>query len=152
MKFLVVLSFFLFSWLFPAPIKFIESSKQEAYAGHRQAGKSIHYLVKFIANKPSSKLSFDKIWIGSDQVEFKAYTLRKNNVISTIFEKGDTVIIDVYQHFRPDKEDNLIMVTNDFPKVPKEYKGQALIQYSYKGKIKYFIVKEFIEKEKVYYP
>lgn len=152
MKFLVVLGFFLFSWLFPAPIKFIESSKQEAYAGHRASGKSIHYLVKFIANKPSSKVSFDKMWIGADHIEIKAYTKSNTNVISTAFEKGDTVFVDAYQHFRPDKEDNLIMVTNDFPKVPKEYKGQAFIQYTYKGKVKYFIVKEFIEKEKVYYP
>lgn len=122
-----------------------------SYAGQAQSGKSNHYQIKMIAKTNSSKLSFENLWVGTQFLNIKAYTL-ENNWAKSEFEKGDTIYIDAYQRFLPNDKGGLEAQKTEQKTVPMEYQGQALLEYKYKGKSKYWIISEITSLPSVYYP
>ena len=150
MKFLTIL-LFLFGWFFTPPFEKVDATVQHFNAGRRMSGKSVQYKIKFVANKPSRKITFNKVYIGSEPVEFKVYSLNEQKQPVQTYEKGDTIYIDAYMNFRPNDKDVLELVDNGLPKKVEEYQGEALIEFHFKGKKKEFIIEKFAKLKTVNY-
>ncbi|MCK5847232.1 MAG: hypothetical protein KAG84_07330 [Bacteroidales bacterium] len=151
MKYLIIL-LFLFGWFNFDAFEEIDATVQHSNAGRRMSGKSVHYQVKLIANKPSKKITFEKMWIGSNPVELTVFTYDDKKQIKYNYEKGDTIYIDAYMRYRPNDKDVLALVENGLPKKVVEYQGEAIIQYKVKSKRKELIIKSFKKLETVNHP
>ena len=152
MKLLSILLLFCFGWFTSTPFEFSNATVRQFNAGQRMGGQNVQYQVKFIANKPSRKITFKKMWIGSEQVEFRVSGIAKDNSMTATYGRGDTIVIEANMSYRPNENGALTLVDNGLSKKVKEYKGKAIIEYTYKGKIKEFIVADFTRLETVNYP
>lgn len=151
MKYIAVVLVFFFGWFGGTPFSHLLSTEQTSFGGRAQSGKTVQYQLKFIAKAPSTKLSFEGLWIGVNEVEMKAFS-KIDGVINQTFEKGDTIYIDAYQRHLPNKEGSLELSKYSSKAVPIEYKGRAVLQYKFKGKTKHYTIENFKKLPKVYYP
>ncbi len=152
MKYIAVILVFFFGWFGVTPFSAILSTEQVSFGGRAQSGKTVQYQLKFIAKAPSTKLSFDGLWVGVNEVEMDVYAITMGDKKLSTFEKGDTVYINAYQRHLPNKEGSLELSKYSSKAVPIEYKGRAVLQYKFKGKTKYYTIEEFKKLPKVYYP
>lgn len=136
----------------------IKATSQKWYGGRQETGFGTYYELTIIPNSNSDNLLFDKMWVGKQYFEIQCYQKGKK-MRNNLFGKGDTITIRVNKdevHKKLPfvvKDDNSKekCLTEKYP-VPKEYTGDALLSYVYKGKRKYFEIKEFTKIEPVYYP
>ncbi len=134
----------------------IKATSQIWHAGTEQGGFGTYYELTIVPKTNSDKLVFDKMWIGKKYFDIQCFQKGKK-MRNNLFAKGDTITIRVNNNEShrilpfETKEDNGKSKIKKHP-VPKEYKGEALLSYLYKGKRKYFEIKKFTIKEPVYYP
>jgi hypothetical protein len=152
MKYLAVILLFFFGWFGRVPFSQHETTMQTSFGGRAQSGKTIEYKIKLIAKAPSTKLSFEGLWVGADQTDMQSFTILKDNKRGKEFLKGDTIQVIGYIRLKPNKEGTLVIANRKSIAVPIEYQGSAVLQYKYKDKIKYYIIDEFKKLPKVYYP
>ncbi len=135
----------------------INATSQKWTGGRQETGYGTYYELTIVPNTNSENLVFDKLWIGNDYFDVQSYQKGKK-MRNNLFGKGDTITIRVNKSIKPepmhfeisnDKKNKCL--TENHP-VPKEYKGDALLSYTYKGKRNYFEIKHFTVKEPVYYP
>ncbi len=136
----------------------IKATSQEWHAGREEAGYGTYYELTIVTGENSDNLIFDKMWVGKDFFEVQTFQKGKK-MRNNLFSKGDTVTIRVNKATRikpmpfvikdEGKEESNIKNKN-LP--PKDYDGAALLSYVYKGKRKYFEIKEFIKIDPLYYP
>ncbi len=144
MKFLGFILLFLFGIFFSTPFKIISTTQQNVVGGRMESGRSVVYEFRMVAEKPSTKLQFEDVWIGVKHYAIKASHQRADNSISNDFEKGDTIYFQAIERYLPGDNGELELQKNPNPKnVPLEYTGRALIGYKYKGKQHYHVIEEF---------
>lgn len=134
----------------------INATSQKWYGGREETGFGTYYELTIVPKTNSDNLVFDQIWIGKKYFDIQCFQKGKK-MRNNLFAKGDTVTIRVNKdevkrimpfESKEDKDDCLI---KKHP-LPKEYEGEALLSYVYKGKRKYFEIKKFTEIEPVNYP
>lgn len=152
MKYLFLLVTFFFGWFCSTPFEYSQATVQHTNAGRQKSGKSVHYQIKLVANKPSKKITFEKMWVGAEAVEFNVYTLNKDNQIQKFYKKGDTIYIDSYIRYLPNENGALMPVDNGLTDRVKEYQGQAVLEYTYKGETEELIIKNFEKLKSVNMP
>ena len=135
----------------------INATSQKWTGGRQETGFGTYYELTIIPNTNSENLVFDKMWVGKKYFDVQSFQKGKK-MRNNLFGKGDTVTIRVNVSVRPQpmpfdrKDDNKDKCLTEKHPVPKEYKGEALLSYVYKGKRKYFEIKEFTKKEPIFYP
>lgn len=154
MKIITLLfSIFFLTSSYAQEFEIIDATAQKWAGGQKQSGHGINYSITLIANKSSQKLNFDKLWIGSNYFDIKAYKhVGVKNV--EIYDKGDTVYINARSLSRPAENEDITTESQN-PKLempPFEFKAAALIGYTCKGKRKYKTVDVIKEAKAVYYP
>ncbi len=144
MRILGFILLFLFGIFFSTPFKVIKTTKQEQMGGRQESGTSTVYQFKLVAKKPSSKLKFQDLWIGTRYYAIEASHQNADNSISNDFGKGDTIFFQASDRYLPDESGDLVLQKEvQHKNVPIEYAGRALIGYTYKGKTHYYIVDDF---------
>jgi len=144
MKILGFILLFLFGIFFSTPFKMIKTTKQEQMAGRQESGTATVFTFKLIAKKPSSKLQFSDLWIGTRYYAIEASHQKPDHSISNDFEKGDTIYFQATERYLPNENGELVLQESAQKKnVPIEYEGRALIGYTFKGKKHYYAVKDF---------
>ena len=152
MKILSLIILCFFGWFTTIPFDKVDATVQHLNAGRRKSGKSVQYQIKLVAHKPSSKITFTNMYVGSEPVEFKVYKLTENNQISMTYQKGDTVYIDASMRYKPNEEGLLTLVNNGLPKTVVEYKGEAILKYTFKNKKYELTIENFKKLPTVNYP
>ena len=152
MKILSLIILCFFGWFATIPFDKVDATVQHFNAGRRESGKSVQYQIKLVAHKPSSKITFTNMYVGSEPVEFKVYKLTENNQISMTYQKGDTVYIDASMRYRPNNNDVLELVNNGLPKTVVEYEGKAILKYTFKNKKYELVIENFKRMPTVNYP
>jgi hypothetical protein len=152
MKYLTILLVWFFGWFSTTPFSDVSATEQGAAGGRKESGTSIHYQIKMKANANPEKLQFNKMWIGTDYAIIKVYALDENGEIKADFVKGDVIYIDAYQRFTYDESGSKSMQIQSTESVPKEYKGKAILQYTFKGKVDYLTIEEFKKLPRIEYP
>ncbi len=152
MKYLFLLVTFFFGWFVSTPFEYSQATVQHTNAGRQESGKSVHYQIKLIANKPSKKITFEKMWVGAEAVEFNVYSLNAENQITKTYNKGDTIFIDSYIRYLPNEDGVLLAVDNGLSDKVQEYQGQAILEYTYKGEKEELIIKNFKRLQTVNMP
>jgi len=152
MKFISVILLCFFGWFSSVPFDKVDATVQHHNGGRRLSGKTVQYRVKVVAHKPSSKITFTNMYIGSEPVEFRVYKLIENNQISSTYKKGDTVYIDASMRFVPNDQEVLQLVDNGLPKKVVEYKGEAIIEYKFRNKKYELVLESFRKIPTVNYP
>ena len=152
MKSLSIIALCIFGWFVTTPFDVVETTYQKSVGGRAESGVSHTYTVKMVAKADSKKLHFTDLWVDTLWFEANAYRLKDDHSYSNEFSKGDTIYIMVSRRTFPagDKEG-----FRDFYKPGKkapEYDGAGLIGYEYKGKPKFYIIKEFKTLKAVYMP
>ncbi len=150
-KITLTILLFIFGWFCSSPFEQIDATVQHFNAGRQMSGKSVQYQVKLIANKPSRKITFEKMWVGTNPATLKVYTLDENKQVSYTYKKGDTIYIDAYMNYRPNDKGVLELVDNGLSNKAVEYQGEAYIEYSYKGKKEKLIIEDFRKLETINY-
>jgi hypothetical protein len=144
MRILGFILLFLFGIFFSTPFKVIRITQQEQRGGQYESGASTVYQFKLVAKKPSSKVHFQDLWIGTRYYAIEASHQNADNSISNDFEKGDTILFQASDRYLPDESGDLVLQKEvQHKNVPIEYAGRALIGYTFKGKTHYYIVEEF---------
>ena len=151
MKYLLLLTFF-FGWFISTPFEYSQATVQHTNAGRQRSGKSVHYQIKLVANKPSKKITFQKMWVGAEAVEFNVSSKNAENQVVKTYSKGDTIYIDSYIRYLPDENGVLTAVDNGLTDKVQEYQGQAILEYTYKGKTEELIIKDFKKLRSVNMP
>jgi hypothetical protein len=153
MRILGFILLFLFGLFFSTPFKLVESTKQNHAGGRMESGTSTVYTFKLVAKKASDKLQFQDLWIGVKYYPIEATHQNPDNSISTEFEKGDTIYFQAIERYLPNENGELKLQKSPNPKVvPMEYKGHALIGYTFKGKKHYYVVEHFKDLPNVNHP
>ena len=128
---------------FTKDFEVVDATSQKWIGGIPGAGKGTNYEIKVLAFKNSARLQIDKIWIGEEYYDISALKDSKKTK-DTSFEKMDTLYIKVHKYIRTDREGVEIKTEVDQKnKLPKEYVGEALIGFTYKGKRKYKTIGSF---------
>jgi len=137
----------------------IGATSQKWTGGRQETGFGTYYELTIVPNTNSDNLIFDKLWIGKRYFDVQSFQKGKK-MRNNLFAKGDTITIRVNKdevhkrmpfEIKPENEDKEKCLTEKHP-VPKEYEGEALLSYIFKGKRKYFEIKHFTVLEPVYYP
>lgn len=138
-------------------LELIKAEYQMIAGGTVWSSTEIRYDVYFKTNVASSKLKFEELWI--DDMYFKGNEIHVINLAnnSNQFEKGDNIKISFSkininrppEHSDSDLKEQQI---EEIKSKPFEFEGQALIAYSFKNKIHYFIVKNFEQMKPVLRP
>lgn len=136
---------------FGPKFKLVEASSQEWAGGRYETGFGTYYKMTLITRGGSEKLQVEDLWIGDSFFEVKAL---KNpaNKSDLIFAKRDTVYVKWSLNFKPDKEGVSKQVVGAQKEPPFEFNGEALLGYTWKGKKKFFEIKDFRKLEKIIYP
>ncbi|RLD67537.1 MAG: hypothetical protein DRI84_02190 [Bacteroidetes bacterium] len=143
MKILGFILLFLFGIFFSTPFKVVKVTKQEQMGGRMESGTSTVYLFKIVAKKPSTKLHYEDLWIGTEYYAIEASHQKPDNSITNEFEKGDTIFFQAVRRFLPDDRGDLVLQkSSQIKNVPLEYAGKALIGYKYKEKQHYYAVED----------
>ncbi len=135
----------------------ISAVSQKWTGGREETGFGTYYELTIVPNTDSDNLLFDRLWIGKKYFDIQSYQKGKK-MRNNLFGKGDTITIRVNNSVRPKpmpfvrKDDNNDKCLTEKHPLPKEYKGEALLSYVYKGKRKYFTIKHFTESEPLAYP
>lgn len=152
MKYIAILLFYFFGWFISVPFDSFTATQQKSYGGRAKSGSTIHYQFKMLAKVSSDKLEFTNLWIGVDNMKIKYFSLDNDKQQLNSFERGDTIYVDAFVNSRPDENGNLVTVGTSTKALPIEYQGKGLLEYKYKGKIKYYTIEEIKSLPKVYYP
>ena len=152
MKYIAILLFYFFGWFISIPFDSFQATQQKSYGGRAKSGSTTHYQLKMLAKVSSDKLEFTNLWIGVDNVEIKYYSLDKDKQQQNSFKRGDTIYVEAYVIAKPDENGNLVTVGTGSNTPPVEYQGKGLLEYKYKGKLKYHIIENIKSLPKVYYP
>ena len=126
------------------PFKQFDASEQTSMGGRQESGKTVNYTIKVVVKQSSSKLQFNTLWLGVDNVDIYLRKADGSFLEGNRFEKGDTVLVVAYKRYLPN-EDGALQLRKEHPNktVPVEYGGSALLKYSLKGKTKYYIISKF---------
>jgi len=145
--------YLLFTMCLGADADVIKSESQKWYAGQARSGHGTKYTVTLVVDCPSSKIIFDRFWVGEKYLKPYVYnkSADKDALDKAYFEKGDTLVISANDRIIPEE---FRKIDNDEIKIiPPKYKGEALIGYSnLKGKRKVIEIKGFTVLKKVNYP
>ena len=152
MKILSLILLCFFGWFTTIPFNKVDATVQHFNGGQRKSGKTIDYQIKLVAHKPSSKITFTNMYIGSEPVEFKVFKLTDDKQVSMTYQKGDTVFISASMRYRPNENDVLELVNNGLPKTVVEYEGEAILKYTFKNKKYELIIENFKKMPTVNYP
>lgn len=136
-----------FGWFQSPTLKIISATEQEWRGGRKESGKGINYMFTMLAGESSENLKFEKIYI--KEMCFNAVVYHQKSDLSqhSDFKKNDTLILQINRQWLP-IEGNLSEQKNYTDEKPKiEMKGEAMIQYTLKGK-RYYQVITKIEKLK----
>lgn len=131
----------------------IEATSQKWHGGIPGAGYGTYYELTIVPKANSDVLVFDEMWIGKEY--YKISTFQKGKKMrNNLFAKGDTITIRVNArtNIKPmpfTEKDNCLVERHD---APKDYKGEAILSYKYKGKRKYKEIEKFKVKEELNYP
>lgn len=152
MKYTAILLFYFFGWFISVPFDNFQATQQKSYGGRAKSGSTIHYQFKMLAKVSSDKLEFTNLWIGMDNMEIRYYSKDNDKQQQSSFERGDTIYVDAYVNSRPDENGNLVTVGTGSIAPPIEYQGKGLLEYKYKGVLKYYTIENIKSLPKVYYP
>ena len=131
----------------------ITATSQKWKDKQKSTGYGTYYEITIVPKVNSEELRFDKLWIGDKYFQVSCYQKGKR-VKNDTFGAGDTITIRVNDEIVPKsmpfvkKED----YKNENTLPPKEYKGEALLSYLFKGKRKYIKIDKFTVIEPVSYP
>ncbi len=135
----------------------IKATSQKWHGGIKGSGYGTYYELTIVPNTNSDKLLFDRLWIGKKYFDIQSFQKGKK-MRNNLFGKGDTITIRVNKSVKLKpmpfvrKDDNNDKCLTEKHPLPKEYKGEALLSYVYKGKRKYFEIKHFTVLEPINYP
>jgi hypothetical protein len=127
----------------------IKATSQTYVAGIKNGGKGTSYRITCISSSSSEDLKIDKLWIGQDLLEAKAFKYT-GITPEEKFAPGDTIIIEA-SRFTSGHGENLEQSKANIPP-PIKYKGEGLIGYRCGKKTKYRSVKKFEELPRINTP
>ena len=125
-------------------IEVIDAYSQEWIAGQQDGNNGTNYFFAIKVSKSSENLAFKELWIGNERIPFRLFT-DIHTTGDTTFAKNDTVYIRgqiIEDNYLDVKDTSEISVEEP----PIDYTGEALIVYTYRQKLKYYVVKE-VEKK-----
>jgi len=128
-----------------------KATKQSWAGGQPMTGFGTNYVVHFITTCNSNKLEFGTFWVGERYYNSDYFILNKQVVHE--FKANDTLSFQVsfrnyWGQYQPDGYNENYNI--DIP--PIDYNGEALIEYTYKGKKHYYIIHKLEELEYLAYP
>ncbi len=130
----------------------IKTTSQKWTDKQKSTAYGTNYEITIVPKVNSDELRFDKLWIADKYFQVSCYQ-KGRRVKNDTFGAGDTITIRVNDEIVPK---SMTYVKNEDIEnentLPKEYKGEALLSYIYKGKRKYKIIDKFIIIEAVNYP
>ena len=137
--------------LFGPKVKLIDATSQDWIAGRYESGRGTDFVISLKARGGSDNIRVEKLWVDGYMYEVEAVKdLAKRSDKS--FDRGDTLYVKAGKKLKPDKEGKMKQVSGKNIDPEKEYEGAALLAYTWKGKRKYLVIKEFNELEKIIYP
>lgn len=148
----IILTSLCFFSCFGKDFKIVESTSQKWVGGIPGSGKGTNYVIKIVPYKNSDKLHIDKIWIGNKYFEVTPLTDPRNKK-STSFQEKDTLYIRIHHYIRTNMQGEVLKPKlSEENELPHEYEGEALLAFTYKGKRKYKVIKEFKKLKFIPYP
>jgi len=153
MKFIAIILLCFFGWFSGTPFKQIDATEQTTMGGRQESGKSVNYSIKFVVKHSSKKLVFNDLWLGVDNVDIFLRKADGSFLLNNQFERGDTILVVAYKRYLPNRG-GVLEFKKEHPdkSVPKEYEGNAILKYTLKGKVKYYIIPEFSKLSRVNMP
>lgn len=150
-----ILYFLIFLFIFPFCTKdfeIVEATKQRWTGGNADAGSGTDYVVKMVAKQNHEKLTIDQLWIGDDFYKVFAF-VQDQNTRNTLFVKKDTIFIKAHYLQQPNRK-GVMMEVKEYENLDKPYdfKGEALIGYTLKGKRKYKEIEKLKTLKYIPYP
>jgi hypothetical protein len=142
MKSLIILVFVSCLGVFSSvPIKFVSATKYDWAGGRKEGGKGTKYTFHFVAGKSSELLKLNCIYLGKKCYDIEAFKIEKDNSWNKSFKSSDTLIINISQTWMRNEKDEFVEVQNfQIKNPPIQFKGDALLEYSYKNKKNYVII------------
>jgi hypothetical protein len=132
-------------------LKEIEATSQQWMGGRYESGRGTDYIIKLQAKGGSDKLVVDRLWVGENSFEVRAVKdLARMSVRD--FAKNDTIYLRAGLKYQPDENGNMVQVTGEKVEPPRDFEGEALISYTWKGKRRFLEIDEFTVLEKIIYP
>jgi hypothetical protein len=146
-----IIIIFFFSTLFSVRTDFdiIEAHSQKWHGGRKETGSGINYTVKILTHRNSKALEFSGIWVGSKYFDLQ-YRVLCVKTGDSVFAENDTLLISFSERIGGFNE--IDKTKENTVSLPYKYKGEALIKYSYKRKIKYAVVKKIKQLPEQFYP
>ena len=127
------------------------ATSQEWKGGRQETGYGTYFELTIVPEVNSNVLIFDELWIAKKFFQVQCYQKGKR-VKNNTFGPGDTITIRVNDRIVP-KEFQKELDKNTVQKdPPKDYKGEALLSYTLKGKRKYKVIEKFTKIEPINYP
>ena len=137
---------------FAQEFEIVSATAQKWAGGQKRTGHGVYYTITLKVKKNSQRLSFDKLWVGSEFYSIKAYKhIESKNIES--YNINDTIYVSARSQIRPPDEENPEVNQKTVTEAPPfEIKGAALLGYLYKGKRKYKTIDSFKELNSLFYP
>jgi len=131
----------------------VEATSQKWHGGIPGAGYGTYYEITIIPKVSSDILVFDEMWIGKEYHKISTFQKGKK-MRNNLFAKGDTITIRINArtNVKPmpfTKKDDCLIERQD---APHDYKGEALLSYTYKGKRQYIEIEKFVKMKELNYP
>jgi hypothetical protein len=129
---------------------------QQFAGGTVMSPSGTNYVLEIQANKCLKQLQFEAVWVGNRKfIELEVMT-ENNNPVENKFRKGERIKILFKQLILPSghfgESDPGVVQDGEIVEPPQPYSGKALVQYSVKGKKKYFEIEEMIRLKPLMYP
>jgi|GEM_PF-2290590 hypothetical protein len=140
MKYVLFLIMCWMGWFSAPSIKPLEAIQQRTMGGRPESGILTTYSIKIVAPASSEKLTFTKVFIEGNEIDFALLSSQKSNIKS--FSKGDTLLLEVQRRVI-DAQYRTEMVSETLLKSVIEDKSPAVVFYTYKNKEASFKVSEF---------
>ncbi len=132
-------------------VKLVEATSQEWAGGRYESGHGTNYRIKLVAKGSSNELQVNDLWIGEDYFEVTAVRdLAKRNDLN--FNKKDTVFVSAGLTLKPNAEGRYIKQLGEQKPKPRDFKGAALLGYTWKGKVRYLEITTLQKLDKIIYP
>lgn len=132
--------------------KLTSATKQDWAGGQPMTGFGTYYVLHFTTTCSSEDLSIDKLWVGNKFYVLDFY-IDSNIQAVYNFKTGDSLSIrfsfrDYWSNYIPIDFDRDYNVAEP----PIDYKTEAMIEYTYLNKKRYYLIKELEELPYLAYP
>jgi hypothetical protein len=134
-----------------AKIQVVQSTSQDWVGGLQESGYGTDFKLILKVKAPSNQLQFDDLWVGDKHLKVRVYA-GTGGQQSTVFAKGDKIIVKAGLTFRPGQDEKMTLQGADLAPKPYEYQGDALLGYTYKGKRAYLEISGLKKLERIIYP